>query len=102
MSSPTPEEKRERVYDTEIAPLLREAGKTAEKHGIPFLAVAEWNTDKVGRTQAGGNGCAAMRMTIAAALAHGNLDAMVISVAKWAGKNHNSMILTMLERKETP
>ncbi len=90
---------KEQVYDDEIAPLLLKAAKIAQEHEIPFLAVAEWEPGKIGRTQAGGLGGVEMVLTIAAAHADGNIDSLVMGMARRAKTvGHNSVVLAMLEQ----
>jgi len=98
---------KEQIYDEQIAPILLEAGKIAKEHGIDFLACVDIASEDqpYGTAETRfidmGKAHAAMRLVEFAILAKGNVDSLMIGLAKdQRGKPHNSMVLTMLERMD--
>ena len=82
----------EKVYDEEIAPKLHEVGKLCEKHGIPFLAVAEYTPAMIGKTAVRTNDeCIEMVMIRHCAKTAPNIDGYVIGLLRWAKKNNVDM-----------
>lgn len=94
---------KEEIYDEMIAPLLKEASEIAFKHKIPMLAVCEYSDGgNIGKTYAirarDRDLCGApFLLCVEAADANGNLDAMVISLAR-TKRVHNSIVLHQISR----
>lgn len=94
----------EEFYDSEIAPMLAELGAKCEAKGIPFLALVEYDSGKVARTEfiptSAGIG---QRIATWAARADGNVDTLMLAIQRHATKHgHSSAILHMLGIKERP
>jgi hypothetical protein len=78
----------EKIYDDEIAPKLKEAGELCVKHGIPFLAVVEWEQGKIGRTDyQTKDECLEMIMIRHCAKTAPNIDGYIIGLVRWAKKH---------------
>lgn len=98
----------EKVYNEKIAPALRELGELCAAHDMHIVSIVEF----------GGNGPAgdyfytgnyddtcslAFRMVVTLAKAHGNLDAFMNAMAKYATEHgHNSMWLRVGGIPESP
>lgn len=94
----------EKWYDEYLAPELLRLGKECENRGLSFLAVVEWEPGKTGETRVmnkvHGFG---FEMTLAAATAHGNVDAFWRWVQRHAKeKGHGSIFLHHQGIPETP
>jgi len=75
----------EKIYDTEIAPKLLEIAKICETYKIPFLAIAEWEKGKVGRTELKTNDeCLEMVMVRHCAKTAPNIDGYIIGLSRYA------------------
>jgi len=82
----------EKIYDTEIAPKLKEVGELCVKYGIPFLAVTEYAPGEIGETRfQTTNECLEMVMIRHCAKTAPNIDGYVLGLMKWAKKNNISM-----------
>lgn len=87
---------KEDFYDTEIAPVLLELSKKCSEKGILLVAAVEFERG-VGKTYSGGKPESAdMALVTAAAKAQGNLDLMVMSLARSSfAEGHNSVVLEL-------
>jgi len=95
--------KTEKIYDKEIAPKLKEAGDLCVKHGIPFLAVAEYAPGMVGRTSFQTNDeCIEMVMIRHCAKTAPNIDGYVIGLMRWAREKHISWNASIVMRSLDP
>lgn len=82
----------EKIYDDEIAPLLRKVCNLCVKHGIPFLAVAEYAPGMIGRTAFRiKSECIEMLMIRHCAKTAPNIDGYIFGLGKWAKKENVSM-----------
>lgn len=73
----------EKVYDDEIAPMLRAVVERCQKLGLHMVAHVEWSDGGTGITQWVPEGASVqMRMTQLAAHAHGNFDGLAISMLR--------------------
>lgn len=94
----------EKVYDDEIAPKLKEISELCQRHGMPFVALCEYEPDQLGRTEfmppdAG----AAMTIAAYAARCDANVDSLMIAIQRYSEKHgHSSMVLTMLGQHPSP
>lgn len=90
---------KEEIYDKEIAPLLLQAAKLCETHGIALVAHVEFEPDKFGLTASPTvNFSLSTLMVLWAAQSKANLDLFMIKVRRWNnGRPHNSMVLRILE-----
>jgi hypothetical protein len=91
-------QEREKFYDAEVAPVLRELADKCRHHGVSLLAVVEWAPGEFGRTLSlnppSGHG---IRWADAAARANGNADALILGLMKEAGETgHSSLCLKLL------
>lgn len=82
----------EKIYDEEIAPLLKKVGDLCVKHGIPFLAVAEYAPAMIGRTEFRTNDeCIEMLMISHMAKTAPNIDGFLIGLIRWAKGKYINM-----------
>ena len=92
----------EQIYDREIAPKLKEVGDLCVKHGIPFLAVAEYLPGKIGRTAFQTNDeCISMVMIRHCVKTAPNIDGYVIGLVQWAKKKNINMDASIVMRQFT-
>jgi hypothetical protein len=78
----------EEIYDTEIAPLLMQAGRICEQHGLAMVAVVEYEKEKRGETRLLPDGSGlAMEMLSMLAASGNNIDGFLINVIKFCNKN---------------
>jgi hypothetical protein len=95
---------KEKVYDDEVAPLLRQVCDLCEKHGMPMLAVVQFNQTDWGHTAytSGPYPLANMRHCYYFAKS-GNFDASMGAVLDDARKyGHSSIYLTLLGVPQGP
>ena len=92
----------EKIYDEKIAPLLMEAGRLCEQHGLGFVAGVEYGPGEYGSTATFPTGASlAMRMAVWALECNGNFDLFVIKLRKWQGdRPHGSAVLRLIEGME--
>ena len=97
-------ENKEKYYDEHIAPKLMALAKECEDNGLSLLAVCEWEHGEYGSTRTFREGSSfAIRMTDAAAKAHGNIDSFMMAIERHAIEHgHSSMYLRMRGVPETP
>lgn len=92
----------EEFYDTEVAPVLLELAKACEARGVPFLALVEYAPNKPARTEflpttAG----IEQRLATWAARADGNIDALMLTVQRYAeAHGHSSVVLEILKERK--
>lgn len=98
---------KEQIYDAEIAPILLEAAKIAQRHSIDFLACVDISSEQSPIATAEtrcvdmSNSHAAMRLVQLAILAKGNVDSLVFGLAKdQRDRPHNSLVLKILESSD--
>ncbi len=102
------DEDREAVYDEEIAPLLMQAAKLCEQHGLPIVAVVWYSDIGHGRTTVCPDGAPpgsmpGFTLVNAAAQCEGNLDRLVIGLSRSVPKDrNNSAVLAMLRGRTPP
>ena len=90
----------EEIYDNEIAPLLRQAGELCIKHGIPFLAVAEYTPGLIGKTAFQSvSECIEMVMIRHCAKTAPNIDGYVIGLMRWANEKNVDMDASIVMRQ---
>lgn len=93
----------EKVYDDQIAPLLKQAGEIAQEHDLPFLALVEAG-DVLGKTTAAlparDEMSATLLLVLMAEQARGNLDGLLLAVLRDSRHHgHRSALLRLLESK---
>lgn len=90
---------KEKIYDTQIAPLLLQACKICQDNGLPFIAVVEYTEGEHGRTEYLGKAPGiGMLMLSWAAHARDNIDRLIQSAVNHAKiHGHGSIFLTMLK-----
>jgi hypothetical protein len=74
----------ESIYDTVIAPALLAVAKSCREHGLQFVAVVEYETGAIGRTEQSNLNEAGPQFRLAAygARCNGNADALVAALLK--------------------
>jgi hypothetical protein len=78
----------EAIYDEQIAPLLMQAGKLCEQHGLAMVAVVEYEKEKRGETRVLPDGSGlAMEMLSMLAASGNNIDGFLINVIRFCNKN---------------
>ena len=96
----------EAAYDTEVAPLLKEAADRCLKLGMPFVAVCEYESGSRGRTAAAiGARDVDMQIINLAVQSGGNLDAFLIAVVRYVTQvkiEHSCVCLTLLGLPRKP
>jgi len=94
----------EQIYDEQIAPLLAQAAELCKQYGMSLVAAVEYEPGSLGHTRLlSKDWTGAIGMVDEAVFACGNIDRLVISVARRARQyGHSSMILDMLERAGNP
>lgn len=90
----------EQFYDDHIAPELLRLSKLCEDRGMPFLAHVEFAKGEFGTTATtSGKQSWAFELALCAISAKGNLDALVLAVAKAVRETntgHSSLILKQM------
>jgi hypothetical protein len=77
----------EAIYDEQIAPLLQQAGKICEQHGLPMVAVVEYAKEARGETRVLPEGAGlAMFMLSMLAASGNNIDRFLINVIRFCNK----------------
>ena len=90
----------EKLYDDIIAPKLLEIGEICVKNNIPFLAVVEYASSMIGKTQLQTKDeCLEMVMIRHCAKTAPNLDGYVLGLMKWANKKGVNMDASMVVRQ---
>lgn len=93
---------REQIYDTVIAPKLKEVAELCEQHGMNFAATCEYDREYFGTTVVMPDPSIAMRFIIWAIESKGNLDSFIIKVSRYVKEKapvHNSMVLKILDNE---
>lgn len=77
----------ETIYDEQIAPLLLQAGKLCEQHGLAMVAVVEYEKEKRGETRVlpDGAGLAMLMLSMLAASGN-NIDQFLINVIRFCNR----------------
>ena len=93
----TPAE-REQFYDREIAPVLMDLADKCESNGLSLAAMVEWEPGETGRTATlSAHAGFGIRMAEAAMRSHGNVDALIMALMKYATESgHSSACLHLL------
>lgn len=74
----------EAIYDEQIAPLLMQAGKLCEQHGLAMVAVVEYGKELRGETRLLPEGSGlAMHMLSMLAASGNNIDSYLIKVIRF-------------------
>jgi nicotinamidase-related amidase len=91
----------EAFYDQEIAPALAALAERCRERGLSIIAMVEWEPGEGGRTVSIQPGSSfGIRLAEAAMQANGNVDSLMIAVARHAKEHgHSSLVLSILERK---
>lgn len=88
----------EAIYDAKIAPALKRVMEICAKEGMGMLAVVEFGKGEIGRSEVAPQGsCMEMHITRMAARCHGNIDALIMGIMKYArAHGHSSIFLKQL------
>lgn len=77
----------EAIYDEQIAPLLRQAGKLCEQHGLAMVAVVEYDKEARGETRLLPEGAGlAMHMLSMLAASGNNIDSYLLKVIRFCNQ----------------
>lgn len=77
----------EAIYDEQIAPLLRQAGKLCEQHGLAMVAVVEYDKEARGTTRLVPDGAGlAMHMLSMLAASGNNIDSYLLKVIRFCNQ----------------
>ena len=89
----------EQIYDTQIAPLLAQAGELCVKHRLPLVAQVEYTPGQFGATAwLGESAGLVMHLMLWAAGCKGNVDLLIMKIAAYGREHgHSSAILKVLE-----
>ncbi|MGG4053529.1 hypothetical protein ABEW79_17960 [Delftia tsuruhatensis] len=92
----------EAIYDEQIAPLLRQAGKLCEQHGLAMVAVVEYDKEARGETRLLPDGAGlAMHMLSMLAASGNNIDRYLINVIRFCKEEGISLEQSMFLRQYT-
>lgn len=88
----------ETIYDTEIAPVLKQIGELCEKHNLPFIATVKYAEESYAITKyLGEKPGIVMTLISFATRAKGNFDALCGYAVKYANLyGHSSACLELL------
>lgn len=90
----------EAIYDEQIVPLLLQAAKICEEHGLPMVTVVEYADGVRGETRTiSDESSLAMRMLSLLAAAGNNLDRFLINVIRLCNKEGISLDESMFLRQ---
>jgi hypothetical protein len=89
---------KEAFYDEHIGPELLRLGQLAEANGFSFAAVVEWLPGETGVTACvAADASFKMRLAEIGATCHGNVDALLIAIERYARQHgHSSIYLQRL------
>lgn len=92
----------ERVYDEQVAPLLMQAARICEEHGMNLVATVEFERGKTASTRSYklDETCAAFLLCAGADQAQGNFDALAIALKRRYGDDHGSAVLHLMEQTD--
>ncbi|AOV05687.1 hypothetical protein N5K37_14615 [Delftia tsuruhatensis] len=77
----------EAIYDEQIAPLLRQAGKLCEQHGLAMVAVVEYGKEARGETRLLPDGAGlAMHMLSMLADSGNNINSYLLKVIRFCNQ----------------
>lgn len=95
---------KETFYDTIVAPELLKLSNLCKDNGVGFVAMVQFGETAHGRTVTLPNGSSfAIRLAEAAMRAEGNVDALMMAVARHAKKSgHSSLVLEILGTPTQP
>lgn len=90
----------EAIYDEQIAPLLLQAGKLCEQHGLAMVAVVEYEREKRGETRVlpDGAGLAMLMLSMLAASGN-NIDRFLMSVIRFCNREGMPLEQSMFLRQ---
>ncbi len=88
----------ESTYDEEIAPLLLQAGRLCQQHGMSMVCMVEYEPGQFGRTTTlTENRHIGVSMADLAVRSEGNADALIMAMMRHARKHgHSSICLGQL------
>jgi hypothetical protein len=90
----------EAIYDEQIAPLLMQAGKLCEQHGLAMVAVVEYDKEARGTTRMLPDRAGlAMRMLAMLAASGNNIDSYLINVIRFCKEEGISLEQSMFLRQ---
>lgn len=90
----------EAIYDAEIAPLLMQAGKLCEQHGLAMVAVVEYAKEERGETHMLPDGCGlAMHMLSMLAASGNNIDSYLMKVIRFCNQEGMPLDQSMFLRQ---
>lgn len=90
----------EAIYDEQIAPLLKQAGKLCEQHGLAMVAVVEYDKEARGETRLLPDGAGlAMYMLSMLAASGNNIDRYLINVIRYCKAEGISLEQSMFLRQ---
>ena len=77
----------EAIYDEQIAPLLIQAGKLCEQHGLAMVAVVEYGKEQRGETRLLPDGAGlAMHMLSMLAASGNNIDSYLLKLIRFCNQ----------------
>lgn len=90
----------EAIYDEQIAPLLMQAGRLCEQHGLAMVAVVEYGKEERGETRLLPDGAGlAMHMLSMLAASGNNIDSYLLKVIKFCNSEGISLDASMFLKK---
>lgn len=90
----------EAIYDEQIAPLLMQAGKICEEHGLPMVAVVEYAKEQRGETRLLPDGAGlAMLMLSWLAASGNNIDSFLIKLIRFCNSEGMPLDQSMFLRQ---
>lgn len=90
----------EAIYDEQIAPLLMQAGRICEQHGLAMVAVVEYENGRRGEARLLPDGAGlAMRMLSMLAANGANVDGFLIGLIRFCNQEGISLDQSMFLNK---
>ena len=90
----------EAIYDEQIAPLLMQAGRLCEQHGLAMVAVVEYAKEQRGETRLLPDGAGlAMHMLSMLAASGNNVDSFLMKVIRFCNEQEISLDASMFLAK---
>lgn len=75
------------IFDEQIEPLLHQAGHICQEHELGFVAVVEYDSERMAEMRMMQGATASSELVSIAAAATGNVDRLLLNVMRYAKRN---------------